>query len=183
MGNKSHKRSPNQCRRIRNWLYSALGRRINPEANWIHNHIANCPRCRKRFVSTGKVNLALSFIKSQPLNLRLLMRANEQAIGVLKHSLREAPKACKLRQIKPEPKLVERWSKHVQPLGNMAACAAILLLMKTGIFSSIDNVQTKGQKVIRQYYASRIGEDLAEEIFPTGSKQPSSASSGRFTSS
>ena len=95
------------------------------------------------------------------------MRANEQAISVLKHSLREAPKAVKLKQIQPEPKLMERWSRHMQPLGNMAACAAILLLMKTGIFSSMDGFQTKGQKVIRQYYSSRIGEDLTEEIFPT----------------
>jgi hypothetical protein len=167
--NVSHKRNPNQCKRIRNWLYSALSRHINPEADWLQNHIANCPRCRKRFISHSKVNLALSFIKSQPLNLSLLRRANEQTVNVLKHSLREAPKACKLRQIQPEPKLVERWSKHLQPVGNLAACAAILLLMKTGIFSSIDGFQTRGQKVIRQYYAKQVGEDLAEEIFPSDS--------------
>ena len=165
--NQSKEKNTNQCKRTRNWLYSTLSKHINPEAGWLKNHIAHCPRCQKRFASCGKVNLALSFIKSQPLNLRLLRRANEQAIGVLKHSLREAPKAGKLRQIQPEPKLLERWSRHVQPLGNMAACAAILFLMKTGIFSSIDNVQTKGQKVIRQYYSSRVGEDLAEDIFPT----------------
>ena len=175
---KIKRRSPNQCKRIRNWLYSTLDRHVNHESGWLQDHIANCPRCRKRFISCGKVDLALSFVKSQPLNLGLLMRANEQAIGVLKHSLREAPKASKLRQIKPELKLVERLYKHLQPVGNMVACAAILLLMKTSIFSSINCVQSRGQKVIRQYYASRIGEDMAKEIFPSNSGQSSSPSSG-----
>lgn len=174
---KSSSGKTNRCKRFRNWLYSALGSHINPEAAWLQNHIARCPRCRKRLISRGKVDLALSFIKSQPLNLSLLMRANEQAIGVLKHSLREAPKADKLRKVKPEPKLVERLYKHLQPVGNMAACAAILFMMKTGIFSSMNDLQNKGQKVIRQYYVNRVGEDLTEEIFPSDSEQHSSINS------
>ena len=165
---KIKRRSPNQCKRIRNWLYSTLDRHVNPESGWLQDHIANCPRCRKRFISCSKVNLALSFIKSQPQNLALLKHANEQAIGVLKHSLREAPRACELKKEQPEPKLLERLSRHLQPVGNLAACATILLLMKTGIFSSMDGFQTRGQKVIRQYYTNQIGEDLAEEIFPAG---------------
>lgn len=178
---KSKKSSDNQCKRIRNWMYSVFNRHINLEAGWLKSHIAHCPRCQQRVASRGRVNLALSFIKSQPINLHLLKRANTQAIGVLKHSLREAPKSEQLRQIQPEPKLLERWSKYVQPFGNMAACVTILLLMKTGIFSSIDNVQTKGQKVIRQYYASRVGEDLTNELFPTNPKQSASPGSRGFT--
>jgi len=30
----------------------------------------------------------------------------------------------------------------------------------------MDTFQTQGQKVIKQYYASRIGDDLADEVFP-----------------
>ncbi len=106
LSNISYKRRPNQCKRIRNWLYSSLSKHINPEAGWLQDHIANCPRCRKRFISCSKVNLALSFIRSQPQNLGLLKHANEQAIGVLRHSLREAPRACVLKKIQPEPKLL-----------------------------------------------------------------------------
>jgi hypothetical protein len=175
---KSSTKSTSQCKRFRNWLYSALSRHINPEAAWLQKHIASCPRCRRRLLSRNKVDLALSFMKSQPLSLDLLMRANEQAIGVLKHSLRRAPKADKLKQIKPEPKLVERLYKHLQPVGNMAACIAILIMMKASIFSSMDSVQAKGQKVIRQYYTDRLGEDLAEEIFPSNSGKHSSRYSG-----
>jgi len=155
----------NKCRQIRAWLYKAISSRINLDTDWIQNHIANCPRCQQRFAAIGKVNLALSVIKSQPHNLDLLMRANTQAIRALKHSLQQAPKAQKLRTMLPEPKLLERWGKYAHSTANVAACITILLLMKIGVFSSMDKFQTEGQKVIRQYYASHVGKDLTDEIF------------------
>ena len=155
----------NKCRRIRAWLYKAISSRFALDADWVQNHIANCLRCQRRMASIGKVNLALSIIKSQPHKLDLLMRANAQAIGVLKHSLRQAPKARKLKEARPEPKLLERWSKYKHSAANAAACIAILFLMKTGVFSSMDKFQTEGQKAMRQYYACQVGQDLADEIF------------------
>jgi hypothetical protein len=47
--------------------------------------------------------------------------------------------------------------------------------MKIGVFSSMDTFQSQGQKVIKQYYASRVGEDLADEIFPKDTGLPTSA--------
>lgn len=155
----------NKCRRIRAWLYKAINSRFGLDADWVQNHIANCPRCQRRMASVGKVNLAMSIIKSQPHKLDLLMRANAQAIGVLKHSLREAPKARKLKAMRPEPKLLERWSKYRHSAANAAACIVVLFLMKTGVFSSMDKFQTEGQKAMRQYYACQVGQDLADEIF------------------
>ena len=38
--------------------------------------------------------------------------------------------------------------------------------MKMSVFSSMSKVQAQGQKAMRQYYVSRVGEDLAEDIFP-----------------
>lgn len=165
----------NQCRRIRTWLYTAMSRRFGPEASWLHNHIMYCPKCQRRLVSCGKVNLALSFIKSQPHGLDLLMRANTQAIAVLKHSLRREPKAQKLERKLPEPKLLERCSHYGHSAANLAACIVILLLMKIGVFSSMDNLQTQGQKVIKQYYVKQVGADLADEIFAKDTEPPSSA--------
>jgi hypothetical protein len=162
---KSQNGSSNKCRRIRAWLYKAVINRFRLDAEWVQNHIANCPRCNRRLVNVGKVNLALSAIKSQPHKLDLLMRANTQAIGVLKHSLREAPKAGKLRAMLPEPKPLEKCGKYAHSTANVAACIAILLLMKIGIFSSMDTFQTQGQKAVEQYYASQLGEDLADEVF------------------
>jgi len=104
-------------------------------------------------------------MKSQPHNLDLLMRANAQAIGVLKHSLREAPKAKTLKNIQPEPKLLERCSMYKSSAANVAACIAILFLMKIGVFSFMDKFQTEGQKVVKQYYVNQVGEDLANDIF------------------
>jgi len=183
-GNKSQK-SPHaflrkqegvaRCRRIRASLCETIGSRFGVNADWMQNHIANCPRCQRRLSLAGKVNLALSVVKSQPHTLELLMRANTQAIGVLKHSLREAPKAWKLRTMLPEPKLLERWSKYGHCTANLAACIAVLLLMKIGVFSSMDAFQTQGQKVIKQYYTGQVGKDLADEIFAKDTERQSRA--------
>lgn len=170
-----------KCKQIRTWLLShrdslrrAIGSRFNlspfavlrrtGNADWVQNHIAGCPRCQRRFAAIGKVNLALSAVKSQSHNLDLLMRANTQAIGVLKHSLRQTLKAQRLKTILPEPKKMERWGKYTHSAANVAACIAILLLMKIGIFSSMDKFQTEGQKAIKQYYAAHIGKDMADEL-------------------
>jgi hypothetical protein len=130
------------------------------------NHIAKCPRCQRRFVSHGKVNLALQFMKTQPHRLDLLMRANAQAIGVQKHSLRQTPKARQLRTMLPELKLLERYGKYGCFAANLAACIAILLLMKISVCSSMDKFHNEAQKVIKQYYARQVDQDLADEIFP-----------------
>ncbi len=176
--NKSQDKNPNRCRQIRGRLLKVITSRFGPDADWVQNHIANCPRCRQRLAAVGKVNLALSAIKSQPHKLDLLMRANTQAIGVLKHSLRQEPKAQKLRAILPEPNLLERTGKYKRPVANIAACITILLLMKVGVFSSMEKVQTQGQKAIRHYYVSQLGEDLANEIL---SNNPPSNSRGAAT--
>jgi len=165
----------NRCRRIRIWLYAAMSKRFGSEASWLHNHIMYCPRCQHRLVASGKVNLALSFMKSQPHTLDLLMRANTQAIAVLKHSLRREPKAQKLERKLPEPKLLERCRLYGHSAANFAACIVILLLMKTGVFSSMNNFQTQGQKVFKQYYVKQVGAELADEIFVKDTKLPSSA--------
>ena len=65
----------------------------------------------------------------------------------------------------PKPKLLERCGKYAHPAANAAACIAILLLMKIGVFSSMDKFQTEGQKVVKQYYASHVGQEMADEIF------------------
>lgn len=167
----------NKCRQIRTWLYSTFNSYFGPEANWLNDHIMRCPRCQQRLVSCGKVNLALSFIKSQPHNLDLLRRANAQAIGVLKHSLRQEPKAHKLERMLPEQKLLERCCKYGSSIANLAACILILLLMKIGVFSSMGDFHNQGQKVIKQYYSRQVGQDLADEIFPKDAKPPSPANS------
>ena len=164
---KSEKRNGNKCKQIRNWLHSVLEKHLSPDAPWLQKHIAQCPRCQKRFNSVSKVNLALSCMKSQPHSLDLLKRANIRTIGVLKHSLREAPKAEKLKNILPEPKFLERMMKYFQPSANLAICVLVLALMKMSVFSSMSKVQTQGQKAIKQYDVASIGEDLAEDIFPS----------------
>jgi hypothetical protein len=120
-------------------------------------------------------------MKSQPHGLDLLMRANSQAMAVLKHSLRREPKARELEKKLPEPKILERCSKYGHSLANLAACIVILLLIKIGVFSSMDQFHNQGQRVMKQYYARQVGEDLANEVFPNNSKPSSSTSYRGFS--
>ncbi len=159
-------KAKNECRRTRARLLSAMSSRFGPDTDWLQKHISKCLRCLRRLVSRGKVNLALSFMKTKTHRLDLLMRANAQAIGVLKHCLRQAPRARQLRTVLPEPKLLERCGKYRHSAANLAACIAILLLMMIGVFSSMDKLHTEAQKVIEQHYARQVGQDLADEIFP-----------------
>ena len=165
-------RTDNTCRCIRTRVRSAMNKHFGPEARWFRSHIAHCPRCQRRLVSTGKVHLALSFIKTQPHELDLLKRANEKTISVLKHSLQQEPKAQKLRTGLPEPKPLDRYGKYGFSIGSLAACIAVLILMRVGVLSSMDTVQNGGRKVIKRYYVRQIGQDLADEVFPSEEEPP-----------
>ena len=159
------KKADNKCRRLRARLYTAMNKHIGSQANWARNHIANCPRCQRRLASAGKVHLALSFLKNQPHGLDLMMRANKQTVSVLKHSLRQEPKARALKEKTPEPKPLDKYRKYGFSIGNLAACIAILILMRIGVFSSMDTVHDQGRKVFKQYYVRHVGQDLADEVF------------------
>jgi len=170
-------RVDNKCRRIRTLLYTAASKRFGPDAGWFQNHVAGCPRCRRRLAAYRKVDLAFSLVKTQPHKLDLMARANTRAIAVLKHSLRGEPEVPSLKTRLPEPKLLEMFHGCGRSVANAAACVAILLLMKTGVLSSMNQFHSTGRKGMEQYYAKRIGEDLAGEIFTGDAKQPSSANS------
>jgi anti-sigma factor RsiW len=154
-----------ECQSIRQRLLTSLSRGVGPNAGWVQRHIAQCPRCRKRLAAWGKVELALSVVKSQPHRLDLLSRANSHAVKMLKHSLREAPQAQALENTRPEPSILERSARYQHRLTNIAACLAILALTRSGVFTSLSRVTTRGEKFMRQYYAAQAGEDIAEDMF------------------
>lgn len=160
------KKTKSSCKSVRTRLSEIINSYVGLNSNWLQNHIASCPRCQRRLADFGRVNLALSLVKSHPHRLDLWMRANTQAISVLKHSLRNIPKAQKLKSIKPEPGLIEKSRKYKSSIVNTAACLAVLFLMKTGVFSSMNKFQTGGTDAMRSYYATRVGADIADEIFP-----------------
>jgi hypothetical protein len=155
------------CRQLRNRVLRLLADSFSPDRRWIQNHIANCPHCQRRLARLGNVELAISLLKSQPHNLDLLMRANTQAIGVLKHCLRTTAKAEHLRNIRPDMSIIERCSRYKRSFANVAACIVIAILMKSGTFSSAKMFESKGQKAMEHYYTCNAGEDIASDIFTT----------------
>jgi len=155
----------NLCRKLRRRLEASLSRSLGPDAPWVRRHVAHCPRCRKRLADLGRVDWALRIIKSQPHNLDLLKRANSCAVRMLNHELRDGARKCHLDEASPEPSLIERWRKYENVGVNVAACIAILFLTKAGLFSSFGKARTQGHEVMKQYYATQAGQDLADELF------------------
>ncbi|MBW8015027.1 MAG: hypothetical protein FVQ82_02495 [Planctomycetes bacterium] len=155
----------NKCRHIRDGMQKSILKRIALDKGWLAEHIANCPKCQSRISGLGKVDLALSLIKTQTHKMDLLMRANAQALKMLKHSLRDCPKADKLRVTNPRPNLLMRNHRYISSITSTAACFAILLLLKCGIFSSMEYSQQQGQETVKQYYAKHLDQDTINDIF------------------
>jgi hypothetical protein len=154
-----------RCRQIRRRLADSLLERLGPEAPWVQRHVSHCPRCQRRLAAIGKVDLALSLIKSQPQRLDLLKHANTAALRMLGHSLREAKEAQRLEKTQSEPGLIERCARYRISATHLAACIAILFLTKAGIFSSVNKAHARGEEVLKQYYSTQVGEDMAREVF------------------
>jgi len=151
-------------------MAKAVGDRLIINSDLLHNHIANCPRCQRRLSGYSQVSLGLTLIKSQPHQPDLLSRANCLAVKYLKRSLRDTPKANILKQAKPRPTWLERCSRYTHSIGNAAACFAILLLLRAGIFSSMGQLQNKGTNAVNQYYRHHLGDD-AEVLFSSAKDQ------------
>ncbi|MEN6386987.1 MAG: hypothetical protein ABFD79_17545 [Phycisphaerales bacterium] len=153
------------CKDIRSRIGKFISSLISIDAAWIQNHIENCPKCQRRLASLGKVYLAMSLLKSRPHDLDLLKNANMQTIDSLAHSVRHIPKAEKLRNARPQLKFYELISPLKNSIGNTAACFAILFLLKTGIFHSMNKFQSDGEKAVHKYFEKNLGSDLSDEIF------------------
>jgi hypothetical protein len=142
------------------------GPEIDFATPWIHRHIASCPRCQRRFSAINRVNLALSLMKSRPHSRHLLSQANARTVGVLQHKLRETDKAQALSSLLPKQSIGDRIRLARHSLAHVAACIAVLLLSKIGIFSTIKHSQSAGQRAVRQLYASHLDDDTTDEVFP-----------------
>jgi len=153
------------CKTIRQWIGDILNSHLSIHSDWVRAHIVNCPRCQQRLTGFNRVALGLHLIKTQIHHKDLLKNANQQTLMVLHQSVRQLPQAQKLRQKQPRPKFWSRMTKYTKSISHAAACFAILLLMKFGIFTGMEKFQSEGQKAVHQYYVNNIGEDLTDDIF------------------
>ena len=152
----------NKCKKIRFRMRDAITRRL--QFGWMDEHIASCPRCQKRINRIGNVDLALSLLKTQPHSRNLLANANTKATNVLKHSLRFAPKADKLRNYQPQPAWIQRNNSVIQSIINVAACVTVVSLMKIGVFSSMHTFQDESKGVLEGYYSQHLDSDEVSEL-------------------
>ena len=152
--NKSKSKN-NRCRSIRLWIVESIGDHFPMTLGRLQKHITECPRCQKRLVGFNRISLGLSLLKSQVHRVDLLSQANQQAIGVLRRSLRDIPKAHTLRKAQPKQKFLDRISRHLQPTTNAAACLFIFFLVRMGVFASAENIQTECRETMKCVYAKR----------------------------
>ena len=163
----------NQCRSVRN---ERCGMMHSVKMRWLRrldDHVADCPKCRKRLLRVNRVEVALMLMKSQPYEMGLLARANNKALDVLTHSLRFAPKSTLLRQAKSDTNRIEKARPFIERVLNVAACLFIIIMIKTGVSNSLLDYKRQGEAVIQNYYARNLDEQLFNEIFseapsPTG---------------
>ena len=114
-------------------------------------------------MGSARLRVALLLIKTQPHPADLLSMANRRAIGVLKHGLRDLPKARKLAQTFPRPSFRKGLDKYARPMVHAAACLIVLLLVRTGVFSAMMKVQHEGTEAAQRYYARHLGEQPPDD--------------------
>ena len=138
----------------------------------LSDHAAHCPRCRQRLARTNRVELSLMLIKTQPLNTGLLARANNKALDVLKHSLRNAPKSVSLRTAAADVSRLEKMRPGLERVLNVAACIFVVLMIRTGVSHSLLDYKEQGEAVIKNYSGRNLDSQLFDEIFPGDTSPP-----------
>ena len=159
----------NKCRSARNERCGAIRSLKMRLLECLSDHVAECPRCQRRLAVVNRVELGLTLMNTQPLEIGLLSRANNQALGVLKHSLRYAPKSAFLRNAKSDTHRLEKIRPGLERALNAAACVFVVLMIKTGVSNSLLDYKEQGEAVIHNYYARNLDGQMFDEIFPIDS--------------
>jgi hypothetical protein len=155
-----------KIRKKRGGIWDALGSRVLER---LSHHVSHCPRCQQRLAIVNRVEIAMMLIKTQPLDAGLLARANNKALDTLKHSLRKAPQSAALRTTQPDLSRFEKIRPGLERVMNTAACLFVVLMIKTGISSSLIDYREQGETVIHNYYARNLDSQIFDEIFPKDS--------------
>ena len=157
------------CRKIRksrDGFWSGLRWRVIERLN---DHVAHCPRCQQRLAIVNRVEIAMMLMKTQPQDLGLLARANSKALDTLKHSLRNAPQSAVLRTAQVDQSRFEKIRPGLERVMNTAACLFVVLMIKTGVSSSLTDYRRQGEAAIHNYYARNLDSQIFDEIFPEDS--------------
>jgi hypothetical protein len=156
--------SHNHCGQNRGFYTGLFKRLIAKAAFGLDDHVLNCPRCQRRLGLLNRVESAIMLLQSEVHSSGLLAAANSKALRHLTHDLRFDPKAEDLRTVEPKPNWLEQKRPLIEKVMSVAACAAVMILFKTGLFSTIQKFQAESQDAMHHYYASRLDEKTADEL-------------------
>ncbi len=159
----------NQCRMVRNSQTGLWGTFRSRVIERLAGHVAHCPRCQRRLAIANRVEIALMLIKTQPMNIDLLAKANNKTLDVLKHSLRYAPKSAILRNARSDLSRFEKMRPGFERVLNVAACVFVILMIRTGVSNSLVKYKDQGEAIIKNYYARNLDSQIFDELFPADS--------------
>ena len=150
---------------LRDRMRISLMCKISSDNYWLGRHVEHCPSCQKRIELYGRVDMAMGLLKTERHSIDLLARANCQTVNVLRHSLRNTSEAEGLKHVVEEAKWQKKYIPCLSQLSNVAACLLIMICMRAGIFSSIDGLHKQGHNAAKTYYANRLGQSCANDLF------------------
>ena len=154
----------NPCKNLWDRMADMMEARLGSPSGWLNQHVATCPRCRKRLAGFGSVRLAMILLKSQPHSTDLLMRANRRAMAMLKCSTRQTTTAEALKFVLPRPSVWQRLGKYTQAVTSAAACLLILMLVRVDVLSTALRFRDRSQQFVQQHYEQYMDEDSPKNL-------------------
>ncbi len=152
--NTSHAERGCRCRRaLIQWIDGSGA----PPAD-LARHVHECPTCHKWAQRVARLHGAMTMLTTQTIPIGMTGRANEKALRMIARRLRETPKAVKLRQAKPSPKL---WTKIEAPASRAASAAAaamILLSLRTGVAEGVERTRQFAEPLADTHFERHIAD-------------------------
>lgn len=151
------------CRLAAAWLERVAMDRLGGPIERLQEHATHCPRCRQRLLGVHRLQMGLTLMRTQVHGHDLLMRANRRAIAAMSYTVRDLPQAEVLRHAQPKFPWRQRMARYGQGLTHAAACLAVMLCLRLGIFQSVAKLQEGGQRMAQEYQANHFGDELNDD--------------------
>ena len=151
------------CRLAATWLEQVAMDRLRRPIERLREHALHCPHCRQRLLGVNRLQMGLTLMQTQVHAPDLLMRANRRAIAALSYTVRDLPQAEVLRHAQPKFPWRQRMARYGQSISHAAACLAVMLCLRLGIFQSVTKLQEGTQRMAQEYQAHHIGDALNDD--------------------
>lgn len=151
--------------RARAALLAGVREQMDQATSRLGQHVAHCPRCRRRLRRMGRLRLAMRLLRAEPRPADLLQKANATALEMLQRPIRTARQAQRVRNARdPRPRLRLVVQRHTSSALAAAACLLVLVLARFGLLNTFDTAHRRGQSALRERYLTHVGADWTGRV-------------------